>query len=623
MSTFDIFVGNPLKYAKRITPDKLTEYLQIISDRYYNTSEPIVSDATFDALVDYLEKIDPTNAFLKHVGSPSSESVRLPFHMGSLTKMTPEKNNIDAWKEAYPGPYVISDKLDGESALIFNDKMYTRGNGIFGRDISFMLSYLNIPKLPDGLAIRGELIISKGNFEKLRETMKNPRNAVIGLINAKKQDDRIKLIDFVAYSVLHPHYNTIDQFNVLHSIKMPCVTFKIESDISVDELYKYYVQRRHICPYEIDGIVIINDKWRDVDVLNGRPKYGFAFKAPLSEQITTAKVINVDWNVSRYNYIKPRVRIEPIELMGTTINYATAHNAKFIVENAIGPGAIIEIIRSGDVIPKIVRVIKPSSKPEMPSIQYKWNDSGVDIIAIDRDISSTAEKLLNTFKTLGIKHIGEETALKLVENGYTNIIKVMAGDPNKIKLIIGNKTTANMFNDIRQRLSSASMENLMIGSNCFERGLGIKKMTALLQNIPDIIEHEYEVDKLKVMIISIPGFAENTASKIIDGLPKFKRFFQKLNIIPVLPAPPTPPVSQVQSMNSKFLANVVVTGFRDADISQFIEGNGGKVSDGVTKKTTLLICLDESSTSQKVKKAKEYGIPILTKKEFKQRYHLI
>ena len=103
----------------------------------------------------------------------------------------------------------------------------------------------------------------------------------------------------------------------------------------------------------------------------------------LSDQVAESKVVDVLWSPSKDGYLKPRVQIEPIKLGGVTIEYATGFNGAFIKDNNIGVGTVVEIIRSGDVIPYIRKVVVPAEEAKMPSVPYKWNDTHVDIMLED------------------------------------------------------------------------------------------------------------------------------------------------------------------------------------------------------------------------------------------------
>ena len=113
---------------------------------------------------------------------------------------------------------------------------------------------------------------------------------------------------------------------------------------------------------------------------NKNPDHAFAFKMFLGDQIAEVKVLDVIYTASKDGYLKPVVRVEPVNIRGVTIEFVTAHNAKFIQDNNIGVGAIIQLIRSGDVIPKIQAVIQQADEPMMPSGEWKWNETKVDAL---------------------------------------------------------------------------------------------------------------------------------------------------------------------------------------------------------------------------------------------------
>ena len=141
------------------------------------------------------------------------------------------------------------------------------------------------------------------------------------------------------------------------------------------------VKRRKESNFEIDGIVVI-DSSKPYKNSKKNPKYGFAYKTVLTDQIAEVKVLDVLWDISMDGYLKPRLLVETVRLVGVDINYVTAFNAKFVEDNKLAPGSIIKLVRSGDVIPHILEVIKesPTGKAKMPDIPYKWNKSKVDII---------------------------------------------------------------------------------------------------------------------------------------------------------------------------------------------------------------------------------------------------
>jgi hypothetical protein len=119
----------------------------------------------------------------------------------------------------------------------------------------------------------------------------------------------------------------------------------------------------------------------DIDILkrntNGNPKYAFAFKMMLDENIIQTEVENVEWNVSKWGVLKPRIKIKEINIGGVNINYTSGFNAKFIKDNKINKGSLLKITRSGDVIPFIIEVVSKSEMASMPDIKYNWIASGI------------------------------------------------------------------------------------------------------------------------------------------------------------------------------------------------------------------------------------------------------
>lgn len=630
---------NPKKYADNLTDDELGNLLKQFSYYYYNTDKKIISDEIFDLLKDILMERNPNHEFFLHVGAPIIKNkVKLPYPMASLNKIKPDTDSLDKFIKKYKGPYVISDKLDGVSALFIKDKknkLYTRGDGLFGQDISHLIPYvisknIKFNLIPNKTAIRGELIISKNNFKKLVD-LKNARNTVAGLVNAKKISIKIaKLTEFIAYTIVNPIYNQIDQMNKLDSWDFPIVKNKTVNVITNDILSKYLVERRENGKYDIDGIVVI-DSSNKYTVSNKNPDYGFAFKKVLTDQVAEATVLEVEWNVSKDGYLKPRVKIEPITLVGVDITYATAFNAKFVVDNKLGPGSIIKLVRSGDVIPHILKVLKPSSsgKPQLPDTPYKWNKTNVDLIV--QDIHGAAsdnikiKQITYFFKTMKVKFISEGIITKLVENGYDSIIKIVKLIDNTHKLDniegLGEKMITKIFNNIKDAFKIVTLPRLMSASNTLGRGFGIKRTKMITDAFPNILKIDNV--ELKQKILDLEGFDEIMAHQFISNFDKFKTFFEKLKKIINLDHLEYSKNNKKKGIDNILLKNkkIVFTGFRDSELEEFIENNGGNVSSAVSRNTDIVIYDDTKNTkSSKLDKAQALGIKIMSISEFKNIY---
>ena len=633
-------ISNPYKFANDISVDKLVLILQELSHYYYNTAEPLVPDTVYDLMHDVLEERDPKNKFLELVGAPiSKDKVDLPYPMASLNKIKPDTKILKDWLKKYNGPFVLSDKLDGVSGLLYKKnnkfKLYTRGDSTSGQDITHLIPYLlqgkyKPGKIPNDTAIRGEIIMSKDNFKTIQDKYKNARNTVAGLVNSKNYSvDIAKLTEFVGYAVIHPQLKQEEQMKKLKEWDFPTVTYKVEKKLEYDMLSKYLQDRRKNSKYEIDGIVVI-DSEKTYDVKDINPNHGFAFKMVLDDQVAEVIVKDIEWNATMHGYLKPVVKINPVNLVGVTIQNVTAHNARYVVDNVLGPGAVIKIVRSGDVIPYIMQVLKPatSGKPKLPDIPYKWNKTNIDLIVQDIHGSAkntiTIKKLTHFFKVLGVKYISEGILTKLVDAGYTSVTDIVNADADDLAEIdgVGDTLVKKIFINIRTAFETTDLQTLMAASNIFGRGMGVRKVKIVVLAYPNIMNEKWTRDDIYNNVLKLPGFDDITATQFADGFSSFKKFFAELEKIKTinvsqLKIPPKKATVKGTLFKDK---KVVFTGFRNKEVEDFIQNNGGEITGSVSKNTSLVVYSEV--TSSKYLKAIELGIPVMTMDEFKKKYKL-
>ena len=544
---------NPYNYASKITIKELEFILRRLSLSYYNTGKSELTDEIFDIIKEVLKKRDPKNLFLKEVGAPiSKEKVRLPYNMASLDKIKPDTGELEKWMKKYPGPYIMSDKLDGVSGLLhFKNstlKLYTRGDGYKGQDISYLIPYIIDEKIQKKvvkkeIVFRGELIISKKKFKTVEDQFKNARNAIAGLVNSKRFSIKLaSLTDFVAYSVVYPRHTQENQMKIIKEFNLDCVNYKSKKVISNDSLSEYLKLRRKKGKYDIDGIVVF-DSSSIHEFKTGNPKFAFAFKTILSDQVAEVIVRNVNWEISMNGYYKPTVMIEPVKLVGVTISNVTAHNAKFINDNKIGPGSVIQIIRSGDVIPKIEKILKTSAsgKPQMPDLPFIWNETKVDIIA--KDINSDQMKnvkdsikikqMNHFFAGIGALHISEGILRKLYNSGYKTITKILTANPKEVSKIdgIGTRLINKILLSINNAIKETNLADFMASSHKFGRGFGAKRIKLILDKFPNILAKEWTNKEIIANLITIDGFEIKTASQFAKNLNEFKKFYKDINKI--------------------------------------------------------------------------------------------
>ena len=425
----ETFKSRGIGWLESLTKEELNNMILVANKQYHafleNNTPLTLTDHEFDIVKEYLEKKHPDATALKEIGSEvvhSKQKVELPVNMPSMDKIKPDTDALDSWKKKYRGPYVLSCKLDGVSGLYYTmnnqTRLYTRGDGTIGQDITGVLNYIHLPQIPN-VIIRGEFIIKKKEFEThYSKTASNIRNMVAGIINQKKHDPtKTKSVDFVAYEVIEPvlspsqqmaflkenHFNTVQH----ETTKMPTTTpitapITTHTTITNETLSNTLVKWRAEYEYEIDGVIVANDAIYERTSTN--PKHAFAFKMVISDQLAETQVTDVIWTPSKDGYLKPRVRVNPVKINGVKIEYVTGFNGQYISKNKIGIGAVIQLVRSGDVIPYIKSVVVPAETAKMPDVPYTWTESNIDIL-----LSNTCHCLCNidqrTFGTTRDHHI--------------------------------------------------------------------------------------------------------------------------------------------------------------------------------------------------------------------------
>ena len=627
---------------KNLDIDSIKKIIEYLSNKYYNESVSLLSDEIFDTIIEFYEK--KTGIKYDKIGFPinsQNKKVKLPYWMGSLDKIKPAMSAFNKWITNFPGPYVISYKLDGISALLYKKKdkifMFTRGDGSEGLDISHCINLIgiNTTKLIDGDAIRGELIISKNNFKKIADKMSNARNAVFGIINTKKSNlEYLKLIDFVAYCVLSPNLKTSEQLEYIEKKEFipKSVEYFLKSNITIEQLSNFLTEGRQKHKYEIDGIVVIDDSKYYPLESGSNPSYGFAFKQLLTDQIAESTVIDVIWEISKDKYIKPKIKINTVELGGVEITFATANNAKFINDNKIGPGSVVQIVRSGDVIPKIEKVLKSSetNKPKMPNFKYEWNKTGVDIVASELDEDTInkiiIKKLVYFFDILNIKWMAEGTIEKFVLNGYDDLWKILEADKSNLQNIEGLGTTIvnKLYLSINEGLENRKLYEIMAASQIFGRGIGLKKFKLITDNYSNILEiyKENGFEYTTKLINNIKGFDDLTTSKIVSNFDNFLNYLNKFikikpNLLVNLDIKENKKkIKSIYKLDNFTNKILVFTGFRDLELKNELEKIGAIVGDSINKNTNYLIASDPNKSCNKISKAKQLDIKILSKEEF-------
>ena len=632
--------ARPQDFIKTNKKKDIINVLVEADKAFFNSGQPKLTDDIYDIIKDYIRKKYPKDAYLKRVGADVDNKVVLPYYMGSQNKIKDSESEITKYKKKYPGPYLISDKLDGVSGMFVyegdNVKLYTRGNGREGQDISHLHKYISgFPKIKkqDKLAVRGEFIISKDNWDKLKkvdDTLSNPRNTVSGAINSKILNKQLlKMIDFVAYTLVFP--NLPNGLPELDKMKFNVVNNTVVDDISLAFLSKNLeVSRKN--KYVIDGIVI-SDISKVYEIALGKnPEHSFAFKSIHTLEQIEVIVKEVEWNISKDKYMKPIVKFDEILLDDVKIKQATGFNAGYIEKNNIGPGSRIVIIRSGNVIPHIQSVLTTSAngKPSMPGEldkDYKWNDTHVDIIKIgeDRNADFDIKNIVYFMKTAEVDNMGPGNITKIYNAGFHNIksiLKIQKEDLLKIEGFKG-KSADNILKAL-EKVKELDCLVLMDASNMLGRGFSYKKIKMITDVYPSILidNADNREKSLKISIedlMKVEGIAKISAKLFIENLPRFYEFYDSLGVkckgIEEKVDKSVEKTEKTENANIKD-KKFIFTGFRNKDYEKIIVENGGKVVTSISKSTHYLIVKNKAEKSGKIDKATELGVKILDIPEF-------
>jgi DNA ligase (NAD+) len=615
-----------------ITVSELVDLLQEASDRYYNEGESDLSDAEYDALENLLREMDPDNLFLLGVGaSERGEKVPLPVPMGSLDQL--QENEVEDWirkNHLDIEEFIITEKLDGTSALLVygNDGnlqiAFSRGNGTEGADITRHVRRMkNVPqKVNRPMIVRVEAVLPKKDWPEVKAKMaqttgreyKNARNWGAGQMN-KKEASQV-FYDFqhmVAFEIVRPsHWAKHEQLQILHDEGFIVAKswVNLATDLNDKTLQNYIQVLRTVGEYEIDGVVI------DVNLAVVRsvmsphelnPGYAKKYKVGGSDNVATVRVKNVIWKPSKHGYLKPRVEIEPVDLMGVTISFCTGFNAKFIEEGGIGPGAVIQITRSGDVIPFIQKVITPSIA-EMPAGfgNMVWSDNHVDLIMTEMTDAVRFEQLNHFFSKLNVDHAGTGNIQKVFNAGYEDPISCVRMTEGQWKEAVGESDGSKIFKSLHAKLTGVRLACLAAASGCFERGIGERKLQPVVNTYGNLSASISD-------LTTVEGVSEITARKIVSGNARFVEFVESIDSFITFAEPTKKASGQFDGVYA------VLTGVRDAELQSAIEDGGGEVGSSMSK-CTILIAKDPNSNSSKATKARERNAEIISLSTARERF---
>ncbi|CEK31684.1 DNA ligase [[Clostridium] sordellii] len=655
--------------------DELIDLINYHSNKYYNEDTPEISDFEYDNLMKELMKIETEHPELKREDSPSTRVGGKPLDkfnqvthkipMLSLSNAYSAQDLRDFDKRVRESvnkdvEYVVEFKIDGLSVgLTYVDGVFktgaTRGNGVIGEDITQNLKTVKtIPlKIDDKeeIIVRGEVYISKENFEKINEQQEenglqlfaNPRNLAAGTLRqldskltAKRPlDIFIFNLEYMQNEKFKTHSQSLEYLSNLGFKVSP--NFKICKTIEdVIEHIEYWTINRSDLSFEIDGMVIkVNDleEREQMGYTAKSPRWAIAYKFPAEQKKTKLKDIIVE--VGRTGTITPTAILEPVRLAGTVVARATLHNEDYINEKDIRIGDTVLVQKAGDIIPQVVEVIKedrtgdevkfhmPEKCPvcHEPTVRLE-GEAAVKCInmscpaQIRRGIIHFASR-----DAMNIDGLGESIISLLLDN---KIIKDVA-DLYYIKKEdivnlerLGEKSATNLINAI-EKSKNNDLYRLINGLGIKYIGVkGAKVLAKSFKSLDDIINSSIEE------LTNLEEFGEVMADSVVE-------FFKEDKNIVVINKLKEVGVNTLSSNSEdNGLANIfdkmkiVLTGtlptLKRNDAKELIEARGGKATSSVSKSTTFVLAGEEAGS--KLTKANELGVTVIDEAKFLELLNL-
>lgn len=637
--------------AKLMGQDDLYSLIENL-EYAYRMGKQSVSDDTFDELKEIYE-----NRFIEipEMYPPlEGDKIKLPFRLLSLDKIKINefehktgkgKKKMNNYKSKFPGPYILEDKIDGLTGLLYKNKMYTKGNSEYGVDISFIIPLLNLPQNEISMKypIRGEIVMEKHVFDeykKIKPDASDPRSTVAGFINSKHNVniEFIKKLKYYAYEIIQSQLIPEHQLTYLQNwgFEIPWI-YKYD-DIDIDLCLFILQWRKQKSKYMMDGLVITQNKYVIPPKNRKYPYHIIAFKRDGSGIKT--KVIDVKYLETKDRILFPTVYYETV-FTDVNMNASSGKSAKFVFDNGIGIGAEILITRGGDVTPDIIGIVKSVSPalPDFDPSEYEWDETKTNLVLKFDTNRIKAKRIEHFTNVLNIRDIGYERIIQLVDAGYDTIDKFINLTKENFLMFEGyEEVLANKISqNIQNAITNVPLYKIMAASNIFGRNIGPKRTEAICTIYPNILEmSKLNINELITKISEIDGFGENISSQFASRLSMFVNWLNQNPKIILYDEN----INQTQGIFDKMgltdtnvpqtLKNkiVLVSEFRgDAEFENKIRQRGGKY-DPTGKPTlknrdnTILVYIPSKRTTGKLRDAEKLGIFPILKDEFEKKYFI-
>lgn len=615
--------------------------LEIIRHKnLYYQGKPEISDEQYDKIEIKLKNLDPKNEVLSIVGTTifSSEKIQHNKRMLSLNKTYRPEDLVNWMGE---NETISTFKIDGSScSIIYKDGKLnlakTRGDGKFGENITNkILCISHVPKIltpyKSEVEVRGEVYCTEENFIKLSEEMQklglekpsSQRNIVAGILGRKENIELSIYLSFQAFELIGDEINLnyeADKFKELlrMGFETPDVYInKSEKDINdrLEETKDFLANGNYL----IDGLVFSYNDLKLHDELGEtahHPRYKIAFK--FQGETKNTLIESISWQVSRNGILTPVANVTPVELSGAVVGRVTLHNFGMVKQFNLKIGDKIEIVRSGEVIPKFLGVIEESQNDfeypkNCPSCSEEIFVEDIRLICRNNVCpDKVKDDILNFIQKIGVDDLSSKRLEEMIRVGLVkNVVSIY--ELTEEKLLSLDKVKEKLTNKILESIEKSKNVDFIV----FLSALGINggaynKCEKIVLNGYDTPEKVLSITVEKLM--EIESFAEKSSTDFINSLHSKKEIITSL-INKGFKFKKRKIKTNTNISGKKFCITGTLT-MKRSDLQKMIKENSGIAVSSVTKTTDYLITNDTESSSSKFKKAQDLKIPIINEETF-------
>lgn len=662
-----------MEKEKRI--EELVKLLNEASDAYYGGQEEIMSNYEWDALFDELKNLESETGIIlpdsptQNVGANEGEGEKEPHEFPALS-LAKTKKVEDLQKWAGDKAVWVSWKLDGLTLVLTYDngaltKILTRGNGHTGTNITYLKDCIHgIPKKiawPGHMVVRGEGLIGLRDFEELNETLdedekfSNARNLASGTLSvdaAHAQLAKERHVCFIAFTCVYmeeatesgemheSQMNWGNRMALLERLGFDVVPHKQTDASGLPQIVEEFTHKVQDYGYPVDGLVVVYDDfaYSNTGSVTGHhaTRAGLAFK--WQDEVKESVLDHVEWSCGT-SVITPVAVFDTVQLEGTEVSRASLVNISEMERLGIGANrkTVLKVIKANKIIPKVVGVKSAEGEfdipktcpvcgePTMVKTSSSQNRSVKVLVCTNPKCAAKKLKKLSRFvgkNGLDIDGLSIETLRAFINHGFIKEasdifdLKKYAAEISNLPGF-GNKSCENLINAIEASRTVSAVNFLvalsipMIGEYAAKSILNETGYDGFLKIVNDPDQD----------FTHIPGIGPERSKALTDWFADIENADEFAHLEQVLNIQYEPQTKEGGCAGLTFVITEDVHSFANrAAFKAYVESNGGKVTGSVSKKTDYLVNNDAGSNSEKNRKAKLLGIPIITEDEFIARF---